>query len=46
MNKDAELKSVFQFFDAQLWVKPIRQNPTIPVAHKAVLRKGVLRGIT
>ena len=40
MNKDAESKSVFQFLDAQLWVKRIRQNPTNPLAHNAVLSKG------
>ena len=38
MNKDAESKTVFQFLDAQLWVKGVR--PTIPLAHKAVLDKG------
>jgi hypothetical protein len=40
MNKDAESKSVFQFLDAQLWVKRIRQNPIIPLIHNAVLSKG------
>ena len=40
LNKDAESKSVFQFLDAQLWVKRIRPNPTIPLAHNAVLSKG------
>ena len=37
MNKDAESKTIFQFLDAQLWVKRVRPNPTIPLAHKAVL---------
>ena len=32
--------TVFQFLDAQLWVKRVRPNPTIPLAHKAVLDKG------
>jgi len=40
MNKDAESKSVFQFLDAELWVKRIRPHPTIPLAHSAVLSKG------
>jgi len=40
MNKDAESKSVFQFLDAKLWLKRVRPNPTIPLAHNAVLRKG------
>jgi len=40
MNKDAESKTVFQFLDAQLWVKRVRPNPSIPLAHKAVLDKG------
>ena len=40
LNKDAESKSVFQFLDAQLWVKRIRPNPTIPLAHNAVLSNG------
>jgi len=40
MNKDAESKTIFQFLDAQLWVKRVRPNPTIPLAHKAVLDKG------
>ena len=40
MNKDVESKTVFQFLDAQLWVKRVRPNPTIPLAHKAVLDKG------
>ena len=40
MNKVAESKSVFQFLDSQLWVKLIRPNPTIPLAHNAVLSKG------
>ena len=44
MNKDAESKPVLQFLDAQPWVKRIRPNPTIPLAHKAVLSKvGVSR---
>jgi len=44
MNNDAESKKVFHFLDAQLWVKPVRPNPTIPLAHKAVLDKsGVAR---
>jgi len=46
MNKDAESKSVFQFLDAELWVKRIRPHPSVPVAHKAVLSKGVFRDIT
>ena len=40
MNTDAESKTIFQFLDAQLWVKRVRPNPTIPLAHKAVLDKG------
>ena len=39
MNKDAESKTVFQFLDAQLWIKRVSPNPTIPLAHKAVLDK-------
>jgi len=34
MNKDAESKTVYQFLDAQLLVKRVRPNPTIPLAHK------------
>ena len=40
MHKDAESKTVFQFLNAQLWVKRIRLNPTIPLAHNTVLDKG------
>ena len=40
MNKDAESKNIFQFLDAQLWVKRIRPNLTIPLAHNTVLSKG------
>ena len=40
MNEKADSKFVFQFLDAQLWVKRVRPNPTIPLAHKAVLSKG------
>jgi len=42
MKKDADSKTVFQFLDAQLWVKRVRPNPTILLAHKAVLDKGVV----
>ena len=42
MNKDAESKTVFHFLDAQLRVKSVRPKPTIPLAHKAVLDKGVV----
>ena len=40
MNKDAESKTVFQFHDAQLWVKRIRSNREIPIAQNTVLSKG------
>jgi hypothetical protein len=40
MDKDADSKTVFQFLDAQLWVRRVRPNPAIPLAHKAVLSKG------
>jgi len=40
MKKDVGSKAVFQFLDAQLWVKRIRPNPIIPLAHNAVLSKG------
>ena len=40
MSEKADSKSVFQFLDAQLWVKRVRPNPTIPLVHKAVLSKG------
>jgi hypothetical protein len=40
MNKDAESKTVFQFLDAQLWVKRIRPNPRIPLTHNTVVSKG------
>jgi len=39
MNKDVESATVFQFLDAHLWVKRIRTNAIIPLAHNTVLSK-------
>ena len=40
MKQVAESKTVLQFLDAQIWVKRIRPNPKIPLAHNVVLSKG------
>ena len=39
MNEKADSKSIFQFLDAQLWVRLVRPKPTISLAHKVVLSK-------
>ena len=39
MNKAAESKTIFQFLDAQLWVKRVRPNPTIPLCSQGGSRQ-------
>jgi len=42
MNKDAESKDVFKFLFARLFVKGVRPNPRLPLAHKAIPAKDAL----
>jgi hypothetical protein len=42
MHKDANSKVQFKFLDAQLPVHRFKPNPSIPLAHNTILRKGEL----
>jgi len=42
MDKDAETKSVFKFFNAQLLVNRVRPKPSLLLAHNVALGKGAL----
>jgi hypothetical protein len=43
MNTATDYKTIFKFLDAKLFVKRIRANPQIPLAHKAILKTDVAR---
>ena len=42
MNKDADSKAFFKFLDVCLLVNRVKTNPTILLAHNAILTKGAL----
>jgi hypothetical protein len=43
MNANADCKTMFKFLDAKLFVKRIRANPQIPLAHQAALKTELAR---
>jgi hypothetical protein len=43
MNHAADSKTVFKFLDAKLFVKPIRPNPRIHLAHEETLKTDLAR---
>jgi hypothetical protein len=43
MNTAADSKTTFKYLDAKLFVKRIRANPQIPVAHEKTLKTVLAR---
>jgi len=43
MNTAADSKTIFKFFDAKLFVRRIRANPQIPMAHEETLKTDLAR---
>jgi len=43
MNTAADCKIVFKFLDSKLFVRRIRANPQIPLAHEAILKTDLAR---
>jgi hypothetical protein len=43
MNTAADSKTIFKLLDPKLFVKRIRENPQIPLAHEAILKPDLAR---